>query len=428
MENLTKMQDIVREVGDPRPIPGYSLVVFREENGGRVFYEVVGSRESFRPGLWDRYKYQFVAYAVSDDPELRYRFSHQLFFWDSERVHPYTVEIALLFRAADPGTLAEKLTSDPLRRLRNEIQEVLKLRAADIPYNRVRDDEFDLQKALLQNGKKDQKTVDLNQTPFERLQALATTLGFHLRKVEIERNPTPDEIDLTKHERDEKNKQEKRAQTHKSQVKILQQEGEIEYLRALNDQQAQAVKRVTKLLDEGAKQLGEALKNIALNTDSAASLRETMRQFVDLRRELAGGLLGVSHGDASPAGPSRLTGGIVRGLPSSEAAVDPLSQEIEKMRSSLDKLDCRPSELRTLAARILHLLAELSLGEEADEDHLQSYAKVLRQYCESIQLGSLIQTAEQHQYFQRLRDLPRMRRVFSSDLVQELQKEEVVDG
>lgn len=428
MENLTKMQDIVREVGDPRPIPGYSLVVFREENGGRVFYEVLGGGESFRPGLWDRYKYQFVAYAVSDDPELRYRFSHQLFFWDSERVHPYTVEIALLFRTADSRTLAEKLTSDPLRRLRNEIQEVLKLRAAAIPYVQVRDDHFDLRKALLENGKEDQTTVDVIQTPFERLQAFATTVGFFLKAVEIERNPTPDELDLTEHERDEKNKQKKREQTHKTTMEITLQEGEIEYLRALNDQQAQAVKRVTKLLDEGAKQLGEALKNIALNTDSAASLRETMRQFVDLRRELASGLLGVSHEDASQAGPTRLTGGIVRGLPSPEAAGDPLSQEIEKMRSSLDRLDCRPSELRNLAARILHLLAELSLGKEADEDHLQSYAKLLRQYCESIQLGSLIETAEQHQYFRRLRDLPKMRRIFSSDLVQEPQKEEVVDG
>ena len=78
MPNLTIDQKLVKSVLDANPVPGHDLVIFRRlgEQGCR-FHSVLGPDQKL--GTADRLLLgsRLVAYAVTRDQNLRYRFAIQ---------------------------------------------------------------------------------------------------------------------------------------------------------------------------------------------------------------------------------------------------------------------------------------------------------------------------------------------------------------
>lgn len=410
MENLTKAQDIVRELGEPRSVPDYSLIVFRDENGSRTPYEVLGSGEPFQPSFWDRYRYDFVGFAVSDDPALSYRFSCQAFSGGFREAEHYTLHVFLKFRVTQPRTVVDKLTSDPLRRLRDEIESVLEQTGSILPYEEIVNSPQTLENRFL-------GATDVHPevgTNLEHLETFATKLGFHLVEIKIRHHPAAGDLAATRAEIDAERERRKLEATQGTERQKEQHQGELAVLKAQNKQSVRFVERATELLDASKEQLVEALRHIAVNTDSARSLRETIRQFIELREEFTARVLNL--GDQNGHGYVSLgqsVGGEGSGrLMAVTTETGPVVEEIEAMQAALAGLDCRPSEIRILAGHILHLLAELSLGQASDPEQITRYVEDLRAFCASIRLTDRLTRVEQREYFQKLNDTEQMRDIF----------------
>lgn len=410
MGNLTREQGIVRDLGEPRPVPGHSLVVFREEVGGRIFHQKLQSGERFRPGPVERFRKSFFGYAVSEDPELRYRFSHQVRSGGFDAADDYTLHVSLLFHVEDPGVVAEKVASDPLARIRDEIESVLERQALSIPYQEVRSEAFDPGAEFL-NGRGASGEEATSTTNLVRFQAFARHLGIALADVEITRRLPAGDQEVQNHTLREERQRAKNTESGKTEKQELEHEGELDARKARLRNRTRAIERATEVFDKGAEQLTSVLEHIAHNTDSARALRDTIQEFGKLRAEIESGLLAYQHSPVAP-GISVLEGSVSQPLLGPAGHGEPLARELRKMAEILPGLDCRPSEIRGLAARVLHLLAELSLGQGADEAKLTAYHDDLHHYCRSIGISQAFQTTEQSDYVRRLWDLERMRKAF----------------
>jgi len=437
MENLTKEMGLVGKLEEPRPKPGYTLVVFREVDGGHELVDTLPDGARFRPGLLAGLGKRFRARAVTTDPALRDHFDVRLSaVGGSESVH-VNLTVHLIYSIVSPATVAMRVDKDPLRRLRKEIEAVLESEALKVDRKDAENKAFDLEGALLHLREFQRKASD-GRGNLDRFRSFAQSLGFDLQTLEIVRTPTAEELDeakgLEKQERvrrelaqteitkrfeaneTEETKRVRIGAARPTRLMEVDADKDVESLRADRDFSIHAVKRVTYLMDQGVERLNEALKTIAHNTDSARSLRETMRELVGLRQELGAGMLQAADGGgpggrflAAEAPPQALPG-----LSDHIAPPDggPLFEEIGTMYTVLAGLDCRPSERSELAARVLHLLAELSRGERADPERLAEDSRALQEYRDSIAFGTIVRDVDQHDYFKRLQDLDRMKRAF----------------
>ena len=317
MENLTKEMGLVGKLEEPRPKPGYTLVVFREVDGGHELVDTLPDGARFRPGLLAGLGKRFRARAVTTDPALRDHFDVRLSaVGGSESVH-VNLTVHLIYSIVSPATVAMRVDKDPLRRLRKEIEAVLESEALKVDRKGAENKAFDLEGALLHLREFQRKASD-GRGNLDRFRSFAQSLGFDLQTVEIVRTPTAEELDeakgLEKQERvrrelaqteitkrfeaneTEETKRVRIGAARPTRLMEVDADKDVESLRADRDFSIHAVKRVTYLMDQGVERLNEALKTIAHNTDSARSLRETMRELVGLRQELGAGMLQAADG------------------------------------------------------------------------------------------------------------------------------------
>src|SRR3569623_299571 len=115
--NLTLKSEIVRPVTEVNPVPGHDLVVFeRIGTYGHRFHSLVPPDQGLRKGLMGMLGLtNFVAYAVTQDSDLRYEFTREVTTWD--QAGSFTLRCTLTFGVADPKLLVEQLARDPLKRL-----------------------------------------------------------------------------------------------------------------------------------------------------------------------------------------------------------------------------------------------------------------------------------------------------------------------
>jgi len=363
MANLTQDQKLVRYIPGIDPIAGHYLVFFKKVGEGRKLRCWLNPGEKLKKSFLESAD-SFVAYAVPADPNLRYRFSGE--YKTHDQVRKFGLAFSLEYRVENPAVLVEKVDSDPLQRLVEEIQQVLiqatkSLRWADIEHEVV-DLEQRIFDELMSNG-------EVQISNGEKIRRFAVQLGFEVRRIGVARTLPDDEV------RDslalKKADQDRRIVAAEHVVQDLGSElKQRTDLRLL--EQAQAVERRGRLQD--------TLANVVIrDIDSATSITEAVRKAEALQSSSLGFL-----GHRAEPERDQLVGSVPhRGLGSLHAAPDDAEADgskgiILEIWRQFERAPSDNARRLSILSHALHLVAESVLGPDADAAELQRRATGLR--------------------------------------------------
>jgi hypothetical protein len=157
--------------------------------------------------------------------------------------------------------------------------------------------------------------------------------------------------------------------------------------------------------------LDQAIGNIVAKIGSSGELRTAVGELVAAQRDLAA-MLTPPHETQRPrvdriAEPDGFTGRLAL------ADGSPLQRELRRMFEVVGTLDCKPSQQAVLTGKLLHVLAEASLGSQSENGRLEEHVAELGRYCASIDIAQAMTTEEHHRYLSRFRKPDDLRRLFS---------------
>lgn len=392
MSNLTLKQGIVKFVSGVDPISDHDLVVFKQVGQGREPYTVVPSGGRFRPGLMDRLAATFFAYAVTRDQDLRYRFTEV--FLSSDQVDPFSLDFVLALRVADPLRIVEKLETDPVKRLEDEVKEVLRFAVTRMGRIAIERPVSEVERLALEEEGTDD--TGLRMTNLARLRNFAFQLGLDLKGIQFLRYLTEEAVAPEQARIGESRRRRVKEETAKTDFQNLQIVGAFSEYEARRGNAIRDVLRVRELTDAAAKSLERSLNNIADRVDSAPALRSALAEMVHIRSEL--GQLAEGSTPQLEVAPGALVGSLQSPLLTSEQS--PLADLISRMFSLFEG---QPLARHRLYSAVLHLLGELVLDGAADEPTLDHYSAVLSQQLQEMlrlkQLGD-----EQRRFLLHLQD------------------------
>lgn len=373
MANLTEQKRLVWNLGQPRPEPGHHVVVYRETGEGRVFYDTVLRGQTFRPPLKDRWRGSFVGYAVKAGEGLRHEFNEQFETGVGDEHDSFNLHMKLIYRVGEPPVLVERLSEDPLGTLEREILSVFHHKASKLHYQDLIDEHFDIGFYFLGSEARGQRSNDSDD--LELFRGLAREFGIELDRVEVTRSYSAKkkgwgevvvDVDRTK------------------KVDVLK---------------AQSAKEVASVVEQGKRQtklsnaIADRLTGIANDAGTVGELRELLTEITSTPEGI-GGIIGPQR---SLAGSPEH-----KALPTGRSST--LREELQRMLEVVEDLKCSACDRTTLMGRILHVLAELCLGEESVDGRLERYVDELGRHCEAIDLVRTLSIQEHHRYFGRFRD------------------------
>jgi hypothetical protein len=123
MANLTSDRRIAYPSRDLNPVPGHDLVVLKRGGNGFRIRALLRPGERLKKSLLER-RSSLVGYAVKHEGHLRHRFSRSC--KTADQAISFSVDFAVDFEVADPVLLVLSLDSDPLRRLEEEIDALIR--------------------------------------------------------------------------------------------------------------------------------------------------------------------------------------------------------------------------------------------------------------------------------------------------------------
>lgn len=371
--NLTLERRIVQPTSDIHPVPGYDLAVFKQlgEGEGRKFRQVLGPNEKL-----DRRFYEaldtFHAFKVTRDRQKRYRFDRLVLMRDNTR--SFTLNVTMSYAVADPRLVVEHLESDPLRRIKDEVCEVLAGLAASLPWEAVRTEASNLPAILGQEVRDSAGEVC---TVLALLQRFAKDLGLEILNLAIGRT-LPEgavEVDIKQLETENKLK-----------LKDLEQKLALQQEHHLGEQRS--FQRVRAGLDGVADSLIGMLTKASGQVESFAEMKQAMSDLQALKFQLAeltsptatiasSATAGVATMIGDPSRAALGPGHSARGERSGE--LDALLKHVVHQLGSLDVESRRP-----LLSATLHLLGEIILDREDDDGQVTEHRKQLENHYKSL--------------------------------------------
>jgi hypothetical protein len=376
MDNLTRSLRIAFSVPDCSPVPDHDLVIFKKVGAGLEFRDLVPAGKRFQKKLLDWGDYE--AFAVSRDENLRHVFSHPDTHLD--QIHSYILRFTLLFEVSNPRRLAEKLDGDPLRRLQQETIELLGGAARHLDWHILVTESLELERTLL--GKETTSEQGVVLTNLEKLRRVAKDLGISLGTISIQRSLPKRETDVPEKVRD------------------LQDTAFIEAVKHELDEQRQR--------REGQLRGNEAVTQVTLevlrDTSATADARRRIRDLSETGREalkLIGPQASVSN---STAGSRLLTVGAGNGV------IGDLQAGVLQLILDLGRDSAAGLRLGSL---LLHLVAELSMGKEAEEEVLKKYAGEIAGPLREV--SRRLNEPQQIKLIDRLRDPLRLKEEISRE-------------
>jgi hypothetical protein len=388
MTTLTEEKNLVKRLNRVAPQPAHYLVVFKKMEEGKRLRACVSPGDPFKKPIFESLE-SFVAFAVPADLNLRHRF--QRTYKSHDLLHSFVLNFTLDYWVSDPTTLVERLDSDPLKRLEEEVDLILDQRKKSLGWSAIEQEQTDLGDVLF-NSPESRPTLD-------QLSGFASTQGLSVRRVAITRDLPSDEISVATHHIGATRQQ-----------KILEIDHETKQLEQSIDQ------------DLKGKEAGFGRRNAVANgiTDNLnraiSQATDPIRTFKDIQKAAVEGMqiqatvAGMAAGGAMPAVPLEIQGGAIAGeLP---ASADPSScgALLSSISTAVDAVATTPADRRQLLSSCLHVVAEALRGEEAHEETLAQYTGAL-----SALLTKLlpILKPEQTKFLRSLQDTNRLRRELS---------------
>jgi hypothetical protein len=374
--NLTLKSEIVRPVTEVNPVPGHDLVVFeRIGTGGHRFHSLVPPDQGLRKGLMGMLGLtNFVAYAVTQDSDLRYEFTHEVTTWD--RVGSFILRCTLTFGVSDPKLLVEQLTRDPLKRLERMAGDLFVNAASRVDWTTIENQGLAFERQVLSSQSVNAAGVQASNLTI--LRDFATGRGFKLRDVSLSVIFPPEFGEVIRRQREERQKQLIRASTAETERLELELKSKLSRVETVQA-------NLRGLIDSAGDNLNRMLGNIADGVTSPGALRSVLVELLDTFSQVS---RAVSAADAGgDGGPTlALRERVLAALPEGSATVasHPAERHMKEVVALLADLSCAQSEKDQLLSATFHLLGELLLGTRADSETVQRYRNELRNGFEAV--------------------------------------------
>lgn len=338
-------------------------------------------------------------------------------------IHTFTLIFHLKYKAADPQRVAELREQDPLRKLRNEITQVIGRSCAQRRWEVVKDRFRDLEVLVMGNEK-------------AKLRQYAATLGIEIISIELDKR-LPAEAFETKEAREKAEKEEElleidqrlrdikeqieRARAHELSLqdieykfkvrateldKELELKGREEALHRVEqkhdiaDVEHQYEKRGTELdkqleLTEReavlqrarinqelrrkqAEAVGTIYTNVANNINNPSEAEDAV--------EVAGRIYRTLQADNGASGaPAEISAAAPGGYLTASVG-DSLSNLMSQTITQIEQWGCTFAQKQALRSAIMHIVAEVQLDDQADEKVLRQHADKLSELGRKLQL------------------------------------------
>lgn len=351
MENLTKSASLVVFLDDPRPHPGHSRVVYEQSASGRSLRAILGPEEKLERSWRDLGK-KFVVYGVptGTDRLLEWRV-HQL---THDQVHSVYLDLCVEYRIGKPRTLVEALSMDPLARLKQHVERVVRRAIKRIEWSTIEEEPVDLEVLFFEEGVDPEARLD-------ELQEFASGYGLDLRRVRLERYLPDEEVEVKRF--DLAHSRNRSMQRAEQPTRRLRQSNELEL-----EARQKSFERHERFDDEVATHTGRAVGQIADGVRTVAGLQAMNRGLRSLATPPGVDRLpGPEAKAVAAADPSLLSAGAIDAEPApSSEAEDPRTALVADIRAFAGTLQ-DPSLGIRVEAKLLSLLAE-TLNREASEE------------------------------------------------------------
>lgn len=337
MENLTRSLRLAYNAPDCSPIPDHDLVIFRKFGPGLEFREVVPIGKRFRKKFWEFG--EFEAFGVRRHSNLSYNFSHPVKHIDPR--YRFVLHFRVYYEVESPRRLVEKIESDPLKEIKDQTITLLSHTARHTKWETVLD-EVEFERTVLEAKIFSEEGIEFSN--LERLRQIAEAVGLKIKKISIQRS-------LPKVE----------------SVAEIDHDEELDHGLALRRQD-----RDGELKRKGA--FGEAVTEVGVRTivrmTDPSSAGDTLRMVGALGQveKETKVLIGSSSNKLLSADGATLS------ITAGNGLVGTWITEILKLMPSPGTGS--PAE-RQLTSSMLHLIAELSLGRDADDGRLKDHAAAI---------------------------------------------------
>src|SRR4051812_49079092 len=256
---LTEDRRVAWKIQGIGPDPAHTLVVFKKVGTGKTLHKILKPGEVLKR-RWGESSDSFVAYAVSNDENLRHPYTRK-YQW-VEQTKTFTLHFNLHFGVPDALALALHLEGgDPLQSLEDEVAKVLSATARQLPWETIRQETPDFGLSLL--AAESTEGLGERRVNFERLRDFAAKRGLDLRHIDITRSLT--EVDLQVPIKEEEVVSQIKLATLQSQLTTAQAQLKYqeESLRDENEWDRNRLAAQRKQILEGMERLRMVLDGIA---------------------------------------------------------------------------------------------------------------------------------------------------------------------
>lgn len=411
MENLTKQQRVVKMAADLGPVPGHDLVIFRQVGEGRGFekvlsQEAIAAGEKFKPGWIGRSS--FFAYAVNMDPNLRLEFSQKLAHKNG--IHSFVLHFSIEYCVINSRSIAERIDSDPVKRLQDEIDKLIGRHVAGMEWNRI-ESHFD------EVGDQILKAEGTSGGGFsvirERIFKLAADLGIEVKSIELRRTLLEEDLELghirkkdaverEKHEIEHEAAGHKKSleqktqdleserarkiamaeQLYKKQIRelelqsdddLMELEQDVELRKQIHGNKMHDMKLEREFREKMLQSTEVAMRNLAENIDSAESFARAGEAVQRTFSSIVKGPQGNTGANMLSSGTPTVVAGL---LPERSGGISHILMEA---LNQVDRLTCQLDDKKRVFSAILHLLAELTLGADANDGTIDLHGEKLKE-------------------------------------------------
>lgn len=362
--NLTRTHGIAQLAEGLHPVPGYDLVIFKKtgQGEGREFRQVVSPGEKFQRRFFERQE-DFVAFKVSRDRQKRYRFNKLCLMRDN--VRSFTLHVTMAYGVADPRLVAEGLEGDPLKKVEDEISDVLCGLASGLDWSVIQEGGKELAAIL---GHEVADAHGVVGSALERLQDFARQVGIEILDLSVDRTLPESSVKVGKTRIEVENKE---------QVRDLEQRLELQ--EEIHQSERRSLQRAREGLDTVASNLATMLTKASSQVDSFSRMKQAMNDLQVLSEQLE---RLTASAPAADGGATRYLGAgetmplLMAGaadLGGSFGKLGALLAQTLELLAQLDLEDRRP-----FVSAVLHLLGEVVRDGDADEELISRHADEIR--------------------------------------------------
>lgn len=395
MENLTLKYSVVKADVPPAPMKGYKVVVFEKTtHGGTTFSTILNPGDSPLKGknrfLSSAPKYSCCA--VSSDNNLNFDLETQMTLVAQQQY--FILKCTLYFYISSSKLIARVFESDPIRRIKDELEKRLKKNAlqSKIHIQDVQDDFYKIKEKILPYSTLNQlrdfagefgviiKEVDMTYTiPEKYLQAGRKEDNYFLEKKTAY---------IDRRQKEEALEAEKEKLYNKLELRKIEhgyEKGELHHINELTDisntqdvkntyhrEDMEDVRSIHNFHRKMPELLHKAIDKAVENIDSPESLEKVANASIGVINKVTSEIRSPNHQGTE----NQLTSNHGHTKAITAESSNPLDEAIQflsNIRAQVQGFTSNPEDKNVMLACINNLLGEIRLGKNADMEIIDKY-------------------------------------------------------